>query len=184
MYILLKYMMQLNEILGKEAPMQLLSFFLEHSKQEFSETEVRKKTKLARATVNKWLKTLLNLNLLTQTTKGKMKIYKPNTEFIITKQLKILLNIVKLLPHLEGIKNVQIYLYGSTARGEDLEDSDIDLLIVGKTDKSLFDVIRNIEQKVERRIKPSIYTELEWSSMARNDPAFYERVEKDKIRLV
>jgi predicted nucleotidyltransferase len=177
-------MIQLNEILGKESPMELLNFFLEYSKQEFSETEVRKKTKLARATVNKWLKILLNLNLLTQTTKGKMKIYKANTEFVVTRQLKILLNIVKLLPHIGDIKNVQIYLYGSAARGEDLEDSDIDLLIIGKPDKSIFDYIETIEAKVGRRVKMSFYTELEWSSMARKDPAFYERVEKDKIRLI
>ncbi|MDI6826196.1 MAG: hypothetical protein QMD36_03320 [Candidatus Aenigmarchaeota archaeon] len=41
---------------------------------------------------------------------------------------------------------------------------------VGRQEKGIFDVIRNIEQKIGRRIKPSIYTELEWSSMARKDP--------------
>ena len=177
-------MTQLDEILGKESSIKILKFFFEKPKQEFNETEVRKKTKLARATVNKWLKILLNYNLLTQTTKGKMKIYKANTEFVLTRQLKILLNIVKLLPHLRDTKNVQVYLYGSAARGEDMEDSDIDLLVVGKPEKSIYDVVRKIEAKVGRRVKMSVYTELEWSSMARKDPAFYERVEKDKIRLV
>ncbi|MDI6826197.1 MAG: hypothetical protein QMD36_03325 [Candidatus Aenigmarchaeota archaeon] len=96
--------------------MKILNFFLENPKQEFSETGVRKKTKLARATVNKWLKILSSLNLLIQTTKGRMKIYKVDLEFAVTRQLKILFNIVKLLPHLKDIKNVQIFLYGRKTR--------------------------------------------------------------------
>ena len=184
MYNLLKHMERLNEILGKESSMKILGFFLENIKQEFSETEVRKRTKLARATVNKWLKVLSSYNLLIQKTKGKMKIYRANTEFVVTRQLKILFNLVKLVPYLQEIENVQIYLYGSAARGEDFEDSDIDLLVIGKPDKNIFDVIRKIETKIGKRVKMSAYTELEWSSMARKDLAFYERVEKDKIRLV
>jgi predicted nucleotidyltransferase len=177
-------MLHLNEILSKEAPMKLLTFFLEKPNQEFSETEVRKKTVLARATTSKWLKILTSSKFLNQKTKGRMKIYRANLEFVVTRQLKVLFNIIKLFPYIENIKNAQVYLYGSAARGEDLEDSDIDLLIIGRTGENTFEVIRNIEEKVGKRVKTSIYTEIEWSSMARKDPAFYERVENDKIRLI
>ncbi len=113
-----------------------------------------------------------------------MCLYKLNTESPIVKQFKILLNITKIFPLIAKVKGVQIYLYGSMARGEDLEDSDIDLLIIGKTSEDILTTIRKIESELGKRVKASFYSEVEWSKMARKDPAFYERVEKDKIRLV
>lgn len=184
MYNLLKYMFQLNEILGKKVPIKILIFFLESPSCEFSETEVRTKLQLARASVNKWLNILFNCRILQQSVKGRTNLYKLNSSFPVVKQFKVLINIIKLLPSFTGLKNTQVFLYGSTARGEDLEDSDVDLLIIGKQSKEILDVIRKVESELNRRVKPSFYTEFEWSQMARKDTAFYERVERDKIRLI
>ena len=81
--------------------------------------------------------------------------------------------------------NVNVYLYGSAARGEDVESSDIDLLLIGKLDKStIVKELNKISKKIKKEIKFQIFSRQEWSLMARNDPAFYERVEKDKVKLV
>jgi len=85
-----------------------------------------------------------------------------------------------LLPKLEILKyEGEIYLYGSEARGEGLEDSDLDILVIGRERA----VINKIEA-IDKRVKVSFFTPLEWAKIARDDPAFYERVERDKIRLV
>jgi len=65
-----------------------------------------------------------------------------------------------------------------------LEDSDIDLLVLGKRSSEVIDALDKLGKKIDRKIKPTFYTELEWSQCARKDYAFYERVEKDKIRLI
>lgn len=184
MYNLLKYMFQLNEILGNKVPVKILIFFLENPSYEFSETEVRTKLQLARASVNKWLNALFNYKILQQLIRGRMNLYRLNLNSPVVKQFKVLINIIKLLPSFTSSKNTQVFLYGSTARGEDVEDSDIDLLIIGKQPKEILDVIRKVESKLNRRVKPSFYTEFEWSQMSRKDTAFYEHVERDKIRLV
>ncbi|MEM5790533.1 MAG: nucleotidyltransferase domain-containing protein [Candidatus Aenigmatarchaeota archaeon] len=177
-------MFQLNEIFGKKVPMKIFIFFSENPSLEFSETEVRKKLKLSRGSTNKWLNLLLKYKILTMQVKGRMNLYKLNIESPLVKQLRILFNISKIFPLLDGVKNVQIYLYGSVARGEDLEDSDIDLLIIGKKSEEILTAIRKIENNLGKRVKASFYNEVEWSQIARKDPAFYERVEKDKIRLI
>jgi len=177
-------MFQLNELFGKKVVVAILNFFLENPSKEFYETEVRENLKLARASVNKWLKYLVKKNILIVFQKGRMKVYRLDLDNPINKQLKILKNLCDILPGLEALRGTrEVYLYGSSARGEDLEDSDVDLLIIGRRTE-VIDVLSKLEKKFNRRVKPSFYTELEWSQCARKDPAFYERVEKDKIRLV
>jgi predicted nucleotidyltransferase len=178
-------MFQLSEIFGRKVPFTILNFFLENPSREFYETQIREKLKLARASVNKWLKHLVKANLLIVSQNGRMKVYKLNSDNFISKQLKILKNLCNFLPELEALKNkYEIYLYGSSARGEDLEDSDVDILVIGKRSNEVIDVLSKLERKINRKIKPSFYTELEWSQAARKDYAFYERAERDKIRLI
>lgn len=52
-----------------------------------------------------------------------------------------------------GLSNVRVF--GSTARGEDHSDSDIDLLISIEEGRTLFDLIRfkqNVEELVDRKV--------------------------------
>ena len=86
-----------------------------------------------------------------------------------------------LLP-LSCIEGAEVYLFGSAARGEDTTDSDYDVLVIGKIPKQvLHDHISRLKSK--RQVKPVVFTPLEWSAMRTKDPAFYERVEKDKVKL-
>ena len=116
---------------------------------------------------------------------GVTNLYKLNQENNIIRQIKILNTVFK-LEILSRIKyNLEIYLYGSASRGEDSEESDIDLLIIGEIKRH--DLIQNIEQiskKIKKKINFQIFKQSEWTLMADKDPAFYERVEKDKLRIV
>jgi len=82
-------------------------------------------------------------------------------------------------------KELEIYLYGSASRGEDTEKSDIDILIIGKTKRSeIVDFIENISKNIKKRISFTVFSPVEWSMMRKKDKAYYERIEKDKIRLI
>ncbi len=177
-------MFQLNEILGRRVPLKIVSFFLKRPNGEFSETEVRKMLKLSRLSANKWLRTLHRNRILGRAAKGRMMIYRLNHANAVVIQLKVLDNVAFASPFFSDLKGVEIFLYGSSARGEDREDSDIDLLVIGRRNRDVVSAIRKMDSSTDRRIKPSFYTEFEWSQMARKDAPFYERVERDKIRLV
>ena len=108
---------------------------------------------------------------------GRTNLYKLNRGSPVAKQIKILntvSNLVSRIPRVNG----DVYLFCSAARGEDDEKSDIDVLIIG-SDSSVINTLG----KINRRIKVTFFTSLKWSKMAREDSAFYERVEKDKIKL-
>jgi predicted nucleotidyltransferase len=159
---------------------RVLRFFLNNPVGEFYEKEIQRKTAAARASVRKWLCALEGLGFVSVNRRGRLRLYKLNRENPLVKQLKVLDKMSWLLPKLKAFTGQgELYLYGSASRGEDLEDSDTDVLVIGK-DRAMVDKIGAIDE----RIKVSFFTPLEWSKTAREDPAFYERIERDKIRLV
>ena len=166
--------------------LKILVFFLRKPTLKINQGALRKELKLAKATAVKWLDELVKADLLAVEHIGVSNLYQLNKENIFVKQLKILYSLIQLSKFKElGKKyNLQFYLYGSAARGEDVEESDVDLLIIGKEErKNLIKEIAAIAKTIGKEIKIEIFTPLQWSMMARKDKAFYERVEKDKIRL-
>ncbi len=178
-------MVQLLEF-GNTTLLKILSFFLRNPTKKISYTNLRKTLKIAKASLTKYLKLLLREELIKVEMIGLNKIYELDKGNLIVKQLKILDNLL-ILSDIKPVcdkHEIEIYLYGSAARGEDTEGSDIDLLMIGKISKEqVSSDVANISKKIGREIKFSIFSPLEWSKMSRRDIAFYERIEKDRIRL-
>lgn len=159
---------------------RVLKFFLDNPSEEFYEKEVQQKVGAAKLSISKWLRTLEEFGFVSVNRRGRLKLNRLNRENPLVKQLKILSTLSRLLPKLEPLKDVgEIYLYGSAARGEDTEGSDIDILLIGRDQRSVGKL-----KAIDKRAKVNFLTPLEWAKAARDDPAFYERVERDKIRLV
>ena len=178
-------MAQLTELANKSL-MKALSFFLRNPTSRNSYTNLREKIKIAKATLTKHLDFLLKENFIQVEKIGLNKIYRLNRDNQVVRQFKILDNLLSLneIKALVEKCNVEIYLYGSSSRGEDTENSDIDLLIIGKINKEkLMPYLSSISKQIKREIKLAVFSPLEWSQLSRKDNAFYERVEKDKIRL-
>ncbi|MEW5759207.1 MAG: nucleotidyltransferase domain-containing protein [Candidatus Thermoplasmatota archaeon] len=177
-----------NIIWKSSTALRLLIFFFENSTKEFYEKQVSNKTKISLGAVNKYLRELANEKFLILEMKGKMKFFRLNREGELVKKLKITYNlslpIIKSLSNIGKKLGVKVYLYGSIARGEDIEDSDWDIFIIGNTKlENVEKELKTIRAKFNKKIKPMLFTENEWIKMKEKDPAFYERVEKDKIEL-
>src|SRR3989344_341794 len=177
-------MVKINELLGNKNLINILSFLIE-SDEELSQTKIRNKIKMSKATLIKWLKYLEKDNFVSIKIEGVSKLYKLNKENTILKQFKILNNIIKIQELTNLIKNnINIYLYGSCARGEDSKESDIDLLIIGNIKRhEIIEEINKLSKKLNKKITLQIFSELEWANLDKKDRAFYERVEKDKIEI-
>lgn len=179
-------MVQIDELLGNKRLIKLWLFLINNPGREFSYTEIRKKTKLAKATLAKWLGYLLKENLISVKLIGLNKLYKINKDYFLVKQLKILINLSNLefFLKLSQKHGLEAYLFGSAARGEDQEESDIDILIIGNIKKEkIIGEIGKEAKKLGKNIKLQVFNKLEWSEMIEKDKAFYERVEKDKILI-
>ena len=183
-------MIQINELLGNRMCVKILQHFVDHPTTELGFRQLKKELDVAPATLAKGLEMLERKNLITHRQLGNMKPYKFQRENPLAKQFKILRVIEELLPFEKIGTNFDchIYLFGSRARGEDTEQSDVDLLIIAEQKHSEIQGTMEREKKKMKRLAVSpfniyIFTNLEWADMARKDPAFYERVEKDKVNL-
>lgn len=98
-----------------------------------------------------------------------------NREGII-EQLKTFVSELKdLLPVKE------VYLYGSFAKGEIHEGSDIDLLIIGQFPERFFERIGKILELTDLPIEPLVYTEEEFREMVNSENPFIKEVMKTVI---
>ena len=179
-------MIQFNELLGNRKLIIILELFINNSTTQFLQKDIQKKTGLSKATLIKWLNFLEKENFIDVKKEAVSKKYSLNKENPIIKQLKILYNLMLLKNFKNKIQNfnVKAYLYGSASRGEDVEESDIDILIIGKIKKDqIINDVNKISKKINRQIKIEIFTSLEWSKIASDDKAFFERVEKDRVEF-
>jgi predicted nucleotidyltransferase len=175
-------MVQLNELIGQKEPVKIIEFLISNPSQKISQTQIRLKLKISKATAIKWMGKIVKLKLVKLRKIGQTYEYELSNENPLIKELKRL----KTIAGLAELKKIgtEVYLYGSAARGENREDSDIDLLIIGKTSRT--EIIKDIDSlsnKIKKTVSFKIFSPVEWSAVAKNDPAFYERVEKDKVQI-
>lgn len=77
----------------------------------------------------------------------------------------------------------KIYLYGSFARGEVHEGSDIDLIIIGDFTERFFERIGKILDLTDLPIEPIVYTPQEFEEMKTSGNPFIAEVLKTGIEL-
>jgi predicted nucleotidyltransferase len=180
-------MVNIFELFGKKSVLEIMNLFLKNPTREIYSAKIQRETKLSKKVIFDVVREIERFGLITAKQVGRIKMYNLNRDNPIVKQLKILLTISYLLPALRKLKEKeqQVFLFGSAARGEDVETSDIDLLVIGKLKRSeIMHYINEIKEIPSERLKVVVFSPMEYSQLRKKDPAFYERIEKDKIRLV
>jgi predicted nucleotidyltransferase len=73
------------------------------------------------------------------------------------------------------------FIYGSFAKGEEREDSDIDLLIIEKVDEDkLIEEIGKLERKLQREINYAIYGKEDFNKKKKEGNPFIMDILKEK----
>ncbi|MEW6556405.1 MAG: nucleotidyltransferase domain-containing protein [Elusimicrobiota bacterium] len=86
-------------------------------------------------------------------------------------------NLQQTINDIIGYEPEKIILYGSAARGEFTEQSDIDLLIIKKTDKDIFDRIGEVLKLLRNNplpVEPIVLTPEEFQKMQFEERLFAE----------
>ncbi|MGM5483241.1 MAG: nucleotidyltransferase domain-containing protein [Nanobdellota archaeon] len=174
----------LPELFASKNTSLIIKFFLDNPDIEISQIELLRKVRVAKGTGIKCLKKLVEYGMVGYKKLGVMHLYYLENEKPFVKQMKVLNNLLK-LQELNSLKeDVEIFLYGSCARGEEGKDSDIDLLIIGNIRRhKIINTIEKLSKKIGKSLNFRIFTQIEWSMLQKKDKPFYERVEKDKIRV-
>lgn len=118
----------------------LSAFFKEPTKMHFIR-EISREINLAHTSVRKYIDILLKENLISKKKSKPFDGYIANREkdkFILYKRA---FNLISLEPIISEIKDKispkAIVLFGSYQKGEDIEESDIDILLISKVKKTL-----------------------------------------------
>jgi predicted nucleotidyltransferase len=78
----------------------------------------------------------------------------------------------------------EVYLFGSFAKDEIHEGSDIDLLIIGDFQERFFDRIGKVLDLTDLPIEPLVYTEKEFKTLKKTQNPFITEILKTTIKIL
>ncbi len=158
----MKFHNVLDEVLSNKTKVKLLRAFFTYPEKEFTESELQRIVKIPQASTHRNIKSLLENGLLDRKRIGKANLYSLNKEHILYPILKsgfegernILEELKKLIAvAIKHLPEVELaILFGSIVKSTERTDSDVDLFIICKSDKSqleekLKDMISVIQNK-------------------------------------
>lgn len=166
---------------------KVLELFLKKPYEKYYLREASRILKMSPMTVSRALKLLTKEKLLKKEKNKNQILYQGNLEYLPFKHLKIAYNLSWLgkrnvIPFLKeklsGLSTV--VLYGSYAKGENDEKSDLDLLAISAM-KS--DVSSVLSKKLGREVNILNFTPAEWNNEAKKNRALYLDIVTEGIVL-
>lgn len=151
-------------------------------------SELARSLKLRPSSLQRELKTLIELEILKTKNIGKQILFSANTEHILFYELRGI--IIKSEKFMEPIRKCFehwkekiefIFIFGSIVGNNQSNNSDIDLMIVGDIKLSDFaTALKRTERTLNREINPSIYSLSNFKSRISNKDHFITQVLKNK----
>ncbi len=170
----------IKDILSSPVRLKVARFLLTHE-APMSEREIASILKISHMSINRAMAELAEIHFVYYKTIGKAHVWTVNQKsfsyraiqrivYAIDSSPSPLTELRKLiLKYLPQNKTVHLFLFGSIAKGEEKADSDIDLLIVVKTDKDKDRVEPLLDQLSSscldifgNRLSPYLLSEKEW----------------------
>ncbi len=153
---------------------KLLSYFFEEPEREFYVRELAKLLTLSPTTISKYLTNLQKDDLLTSKTQYNHLIFKANTDSEAFINAKCMFNLEKLRKSglikflIEEYDQPEaIVLFGSYAKAENTNKSDIDLLIISPLKKEL--KLDKFEEKLGHPVQLFVYSKGEIEKMKKSN---------------
>jgi predicted nucleotidyltransferase len=165
-------------ILQSTNTFKVLAFLAENTGRDFTTGEILQNITVSKAGVYLALGELLRLGVINRAQRGKFTLYSAKYDDPFIRQFKVLQIIMSFRPLVSRLKPFakRIVLFGSTGRGEDRKDSDIDLFILAMNPVS---VNRVLSSKIfGRKIQAIVKTPAEYSGLKNTDGVFFNEIER------
>jgi predicted nucleotidyltransferase len=183
----------LAEALFPESRTAVLASLADAGDEGIHLREVARRTDLNSKTVMRELHALRDAGILVSRDVGRQVVYRLNPDCPIYDELRsILRKTVGLAGVLRtalapfGDRIEQVYVYGSHARGEDRQDSDIDLMVVGSVSlRELSSPLRKSGRSLRRVVNPTLYTADDYQRELKTKDSFVSRVHRgERLDLI
>jgi len=160
----------LIKLFANPSLVEILSLFLLNPQEEFYQSDIAKKTNKALMQVQRSLKILKEIGLISLTRRGRMIYYQAVKTHPAFEDLKHLF--LKTLSLGESVRQAlrplndkihSAFIFGSVAKDEESLDSDIDLCIIADlTLRELVKVLSPLSKKLKRELNPVIFKQSEF----------------------
>lgn len=181
----------LERLFTSEARVKILTEVLLNSGREYHIRELSRITDVSPIHVQKELKNLQSLGLLSSKKMGNMVLYTLDKSSAIAEDLKrVFLKTegvgIEILKSLDKKRIQYALIYGSFAKGTETTTSDIDLLVIGDIDEdSLLRSVSKAESKMGREINFIHWTPKEFAQKAKEKiPLLGDVLKTDVIMII
>ena len=166
---------------------ELLVLYFTNPNKKYYLRELERMLNFSVGNIRRELIKLSKIGLFLSEKKGNLVYYHLNKSYPLFKELKSIIFKTSGAPKmlhtiLEKFKGTsQAFIYGSFAKGEEREASDIDLLIIGEVDEDkLIEEIDKLEKKLQREINYSIYRNEDFNKKKKEGHSFILDILKEK----
>ena len=165
-----------KDILFVTNSQKVLAFILRYPHKDFTGREIEEAVKLSKSGTNYALRELALTGFVFRNKRWKAYFYTLNHRSPVIRQLKVTRMVIEMQSLREKLKewSSKIILFGSSCRGENTVDSDIDLFIVSRNKEEAEKVIKQYSSP--RKIQAVIRSNVKFSEMRKTEPDFYEQV--------
>lgn len=157
---------------------RILRLMAEYSEKNFYESEIAQSANISVGGANQTLRELVKADLVDKEIKGRMSFYRINLKNPLIRQLKIINNLVFIQPLVDRLKTsaLKITLFGSSATGDNLSDSDIDLFIISNNPEIILQAAKKglFKDKIQAVVKDPVEAE----QMRKENPTLYEEIDR------
>lgn len=183
--------MDLINISKSRLTRELLGFYFVNADKGFYLRELERILKHSVGNIRRQLIKFEKAGLFYTSRRGNLVFYHLNKSFHLYQELKSIVTktvgvtgiLKKALTEIKGIKLA--FIYGSFAKGSENEKSDIDICVVGKIDTyKLSNVINSIENKLQREINYTLFSENEFNKKSNEKGGFVNLILNEKIMLL
>lgn len=184
---------RLAELLFGDYRRRVLGLLLLHADRKYHVREIARLTGTVAGTLHKELSRLADAGVLQKETSGNQMLYSANRECPIFEEL------AGILRKTSGVADVLAdalapltkkilvaFVFGSIASGKETAGSDVDLMVIGKTEFSeVVEAVHGAQEILGREINPRVYSKKEWDQLRKTNDAFIgEILNKPKLFIL
>ena len=171
--------MEILQITRSKLREELLNLYFTNPSKKFYLRDLERILGFSVGNIRRELTKLKKNGLFLTENKGNLTYYYSNKSFPLFQELKSIISKTSgvsrvLKESLKKIKGIEYaFIYGSFAKGEERERSDIDLFIIGEPDESkLIDEANKLERRLQREINFTIYEKSDFKQKKKESNPF------------
>ena len=182
----------LSDALFTQSQQKVLGLLFGHVDRQFHVNEMLRLTGAGKGALQRELARLESAGLVRMEKLGNQKRYQANRDAPIFEELRgIVLKTFGLVERLrEALAPLaeaidEAFVFGSVATGTDTAGSDIDLMVIGKSDMiQVLDALAGAEKDLGRPVHLTLYSPTEWRKLKKSDAVVRKILDNTKMKVL